>query len=65
MTSTSTATSAIPAPRIAGAGDIDTVADIVADAFLHLDAIRFLVPDPGRRREVTRAWYRLHIAHAI
>lgn len=60
-----TSTSTLPAPRIAGKGDIDTVADIVTDSFLHLEAIRFLVPDDDRRRQVSRAWYRLYIAHAI
>lgn len=60
-----TSTSTIPSLRVAGPGDIDTVAEIVADSFLHLEAIRFLVADPDRRRQVTRAWYRLHIAHAI
>ncbi|GAA3914170.1 GNAT family N-acetyltransferase [Actinoplanes auranticolor] len=54
-----------PALRIAGPGDIDTVADIVADAFDHLEVIHFLVPDPSRRRTVARDWYRLYIAHAI
>ncbi len=51
--------------RIAGPDDIDTVADLVADAFDHLQAIHVLVPDPARRRTVTRAWYRLYVAHAI
>ena len=60
-----TSTSALPALRVAGAGDIDRVADIVADSFLHLEAIRFLVPDDARRRPVSRAWYRLFAAHAI
>lgn len=50
--------------RTARPGDTDRVADLVADAFLHLDAIRFLVPDDARRRPVSREWYRLHIAHA-
>lgn len=58
-------TSSIPALRVAGPDDIDIVADIVADSFLHLDVIRFLVPDDVRRREVSRDWYRLYIAHAI
>ena len=53
------------APRIAGPGDIDTVADIVADAFDHLEVIHFLVPDESRRRQVSRDWYRLYVAHAI
>ena len=58
-------TSTTAAPRIAGPGDIDTVADIVTDSFLHLEVIRFLVPDDARRRTVSRDWYRLYIAHAI
>jgi GNAT superfamily N-acetyltransferase len=51
--------------RIAGPGDIDAVADLVADAFDHLNVIHYLVPDPSRRRTVTRDWYRLHVEHAI
>lgn len=64
-TSPHVSSSTVPQLRIAQPGDIDTVADIVADAFLHLDVIGFLVPDPARRRQVSRAWYRLYIAHAI
>jgi GNAT superfamily N-acetyltransferase len=60
-----TSTSSIPAPRIAGAGDIDTVADIVADSFNHLYVIHYLVPDASRRRTVSREWYRLYAEHAI
>ncbi|MFC7527556.1 GNAT family N-acetyltransferase [Actinoplanes sp. GCM10030250] len=55
----------LPDLHVAGPGDIDWVADIVADAFLHLDVIAYLVPDERRRRAVSRAWYRLYIAHAI
>lgn len=51
--------------RLAGPGDIDTVADIVAASFLHMPIISYLVPDADRRRLVSRAWYRLFIAHAI
>jgi GNAT superfamily N-acetyltransferase len=47
-----------PAPRIAGPGDIDTVADVIADAFAPLAVIRFLVPDPDRVRPVSAAvWF--------
>ncbi|MCM4078294.1 GNAT family N-acetyltransferase [Paractinoplanes hotanensis] len=63
MSSTSPGT--VPDLRTATEQDIDLVADIVADAFLHLDVIRYLVPNPARRRPVSRAWYRLYIAHAI
>ena len=59
MTTTSTAL------RVAGPDDIDTVADIVTDAFDHLEVIHFLVPDPVRRRTVVRDWYRLYVAHAV
>ncbi|GAA3907118.1 GNAT family N-acetyltransferase [Actinoplanes auranticolor] len=61
MTSTDTA----PTLRLAGPDDISTVADIVAEAFDHLKVIHYLVPDPGRRKTITRDWYRLYIAHAI
>jgi ribosomal protein S18 acetylase RimI-like enzyme len=54
-----------PAIRLAGPDDIDTVADIVATAFVDLDVIRFLVPDDARRLPVSRAWYRIYIDHAI
>jgi ribosomal protein S18 acetylase RimI-like enzyme len=58
-------TSTTPALRTADDSDIDAVADLIADAFDHLDVIHYLVPDPDRRRPVTRQWYRLHIEHAI
>lgn len=60
-----TTTSTSPALRIAGPGDIDQVADLITDAFDHLAVIDFLVRDPGRRRPVVRAWYRLWTEHAI
>jgi ribosomal protein S18 acetylase RimI-like enzyme len=62
---TTPATSTTPALRIAGPRDIDTVADLVADAFDHLDVIHFLVPDPAQRATVSRDWYRLYVEHAI
>jgi ribosomal protein S18 acetylase RimI-like enzyme len=62
---TSNDTSTVPALRLAGPADIDTVADIVTDAFDHLKVIHYLVPDPARRRVVVRDWYRLYVAHAI
>jgi len=58
-------TSTTPALRVAGPDDIDPIADLVADSFARLDVIAYLVPDPDRRRAVTRAWYRLHIEHAV
>ncbi|GID26988.1 GNAT family N-acetyltransferase [Paractinoplanes brasiliensis] len=60
-----TPASIIPALRVAETDDIDLVADIVAEAFEDLDVIRFLVPQQTRRWSVSRAWYRLYIAHAI
>ncbi|MEV6299858.1 GNAT family N-acetyltransferase [Actinoplanes sp. NPDC051861] len=58
-------TNVAPSLRVAGPDDVDEVANIVADAFLNLDVIRFLVPDLARRWPVSRAWYELWIAHAI
>jgi ribosomal protein S18 acetylase RimI-like enzyme len=63
MTTTSRSTG--PALRVAGAGDIDPVADLIADAFDDLDVIHHLVPDPNQRRPVSRGWYRLYVEHAI
>jgi len=60
-----TSTDTTPTLRLAGPDDIDTVADIVTDAFDHLKVIHFLVPDGSRRRTVARDWYRLYITHAI
>jgi GNAT superfamily N-acetyltransferase len=54
-----------PSLCMAGSGDVDTAADIVADAFLDIEAIQFLVPDHADRRQVSRDWYRLYIEHAI
>ena len=58
-------TNLAPGLRIAGPGDIDEVANIVADPFQDLEVIRYLVPDNRRRYRVSRGWFRLHIAHAI
>ncbi|PRY30520.1 GNAT family N-acetyltransferase [Pseudosporangium ferrugineum] len=59
-------TSTTPTLRIGvGRADALVAADIVADAFDPLGVIRFLVPDPARRRPVSRAWYELHVQHAI
>ncbi|MEV6303889.1 GNAT family N-acetyltransferase [Actinoplanes sp. NPDC051861] len=60
-----TATNTVPELRIAGPDDIDTIADIVAASFQHMSVIRWLVPNDQRRMPVTRAWYRLHIEHAL
>lgn len=55
----------LPELRLAGEADVDVVADVVADAFDHLGVIQWLVPDPDRRWQVSRAWYRLYAEHAI
>jgi GNAT superfamily N-acetyltransferase len=60
-----TSNNTLPALRLAGPADIDTVADIVTDAFDHLKVIHYLVPDLGQRRAVVRDWYRLYVDHAI
>lgn len=58
-------TTSTPALRLAGPDDVDLVADLIAHAFDTLAVIHYLVPDPDRRRPVTREWYRLYVAHAI
>src|SRR5688500_7758124 len=58
-------TSSTPGLRLAGPDDAYRIADLSAASFHHLDVIRYLVPDPARRRSVTRLWYLLHIEHAI
>jgi GNAT superfamily N-acetyltransferase len=58
-------TSTVPRVRTAGLNDIDTVAGIVADSFVHMPIISYLVPDARRRHQVSRDWYRLYIEHAI
>jgi ribosomal protein S18 acetylase RimI-like enzyme len=58
-------TQTTPALRIATTNDIDHIADLVADAFDHLHVIHWLVPDPDRRKPISRDWYRLYIEHAI
>lgn len=55
----------LPELRIAGEADIDLVADVVADAFDHLEVIDWLVPELDRRWPVSRAWYRVYAEHAI
>ncbi|MFC7279630.1 GNAT family N-acetyltransferase [Paractinoplanes rhizophilus] len=55
----------LPRLRIAGEADIDLIADLVADSFDHLEVIHWLVPDPDRRRQVARDWYRAYAEHAI
>ena len=59
-----TAPRTLPALRVASIADIDTVADIVADSFQHLEVIHYLVPDQNRLWPISRAWYRLYIEHA-
>jgi ribosomal protein S18 acetylase RimI-like enzyme len=58
-------TTTTPTVRLAGPDDIDTVADIVTEAFDPLDVIGYLVPDPARRRTVPRDWYRFYIERAV
>jgi hypothetical protein len=51
-------TTTTPALSVADTNDIDPVAALVAAAFGFLEVIRWLVPSPGRRWEVSRGWYR-------
>jgi len=58
-------TSTTPLITEATLRDRDTIGDTIAEAFFPLDVIQHLVPDTGRRRPVSRAWYLQHIDHAI
>lgn len=58
-------TTITPVLRIADQADLDHVAALIADAFVHMPVIRHLVPDPIRRWHVSRDWYRLYVEHAI
>jgi GNAT superfamily N-acetyltransferase len=49
----------------AGPGDIDTLSQVIAEAFLALPPSRWLIEDPPRRREIFPAYFRLHVEHAL
>jgi len=49
----------------AGAADLDTVSQVIADAFFDLPPSRWLIPDPAARREIFPGYFRLYAEHAL
>jgi GNAT superfamily N-acetyltransferase len=49
----------------ADARDVDVLARVIADAFFDLAVSSWLVPDPGDRRAIFAAYFRLHVEHAL
>lgn len=45
--------------------DIDTLSQVIADAFLDLPPSRWLVPDDNARREIFPGYFRLYVEHAM
>jgi GNAT superfamily N-acetyltransferase len=58
---------ASPAPGLitGGAGDIDVLSQVIAQAFFALPPSRWLIPDPAARREVFPSYFRIHVEHAV
>lgn len=56
-----------PQPRVvpAGAGDLEALGQVIADAFHALPQSRWLIPDPAARRAVLPGYFRLQAEHAI
>jgi GNAT superfamily N-acetyltransferase len=49
----------------AGEADIDTLAQVIAEAFFPLAVCRWLIPDGTDRRAAFPAYFRLYLEHAI
>ena len=49
----------------AGEADIDTLAQVIAEAFFPLTVCRWLIPDGPARRAAFPAYFRLYVEHAI
>jgi GNAT superfamily N-acetyltransferase len=49
----------------AGEADIEVLSQVIADAFCDLAASRWLIADPGARREIFPGYFRLYVEHAI
>jgi GNAT superfamily N-acetyltransferase len=45
--------------------DIDTLSQVIADAFFPLDACQWLVPDEAARREILPRYFRMYVVHAM
>lgn len=49
----------------AGAADLDTLSQVIAEAFHPLPPSRWLVADPAARRDIFPAYFRLLVEHAM
>lgn len=49
----------------AGPGDADTLAHVIADAFLGLEVSQWLVPDPRSRHAIFPGYFRIYVDHAL
>lgn len=49
----------------ADAADLDTLSQIMADAFCDLAPSRWLITDPGARREIFPGYFRIYLEHAL
>jgi GNAT superfamily N-acetyltransferase len=56
-----------PRPPVipAGAADLDTLSQVIADAFHDLAPSRWLIADPAARREIFPGYFRLYAEHAM
>jgi GNAT superfamily N-acetyltransferase len=49
----------------AGAADLDTISQVIADAFHGLAPSRWLITDPATRRKIFPGYFRLYVEHAL
>jgi GNAT superfamily N-acetyltransferase len=49
----------------ADAADLDTLSQIIADAFHELPQSRWLIPDPVARRQILPDYFRIYVEHAL
>lgn len=49
----------------ADAADLDTLSQVIADAFHDLAPSRWLIADPAARREIFPRYFRLYVEHAM
>lgn len=54
-----------PGVVAAGAGDLDTLSHVIADAFHDLAPSQWLISDPGARRQIFPGYFRLYLEHAL
>ncbi|HUY46492.1 MAG TPA: GNAT family N-acetyltransferase [Streptosporangiaceae bacterium] len=49
----------------AGAADVDTLSQVIADAFFDLPPSRWLIPDEAARRRIFPRYFRIFVNHAL